>query len=51
MFSSANASGGGPADRAVLTGTRQRRTLFDLTVEGIRCTIIMDLLYVALPGR
>jgi protein-L-isoaspartate(D-aspartate) O-methyltransferase len=35
----------------VLEDTRQRLTLLEMTVEGIRSTIIVDVLYVPLRGR
>jgi len=35
----------------VIDGTRQRLTLLEKTVDGIRRTVIADVLYVALQGR
>lgn len=35
----------------VIDGTRQRLTLLEKTVDGIRRTVIADVLYVSLQGR
>jgi protein-L-isoaspartate O-methyltransferase len=42
---------GGRLIAPVVEGTRQRFTLLEKTADGIRRTIIADVLYVSLQGR